>query len=278
MNKILVLLSLLITFVSQNTFAAVQAQNIFGAVSLATGGAGVAIVDLTDSALLNAAVIPFYSQRQVSFSYSSSRFAGAMVDNGRDALFPAAIAYEQHSNDTYKKKLYHLILAYEFSPKFSLGLDFHYDEFRFLAIDEIHKQTLVNAGLLWQPNKTWSLGLTHRNVALTDTDLPDSVDRVTVTTLGASYVYQNLAQMRFDIETVEKQPSDRFIFKIGIESYINDWIITRFGYRNDNIASQNFGTAGVGFAGPQFGLHYAYQVEANNTVDPLHVIDLNFPF
>lgn len=276
MKKIISILILM--GVSSVTLAALQAQNNFGAVSVGTGGAGVASVDLVDGALINSATIPFYPQKQISFSYSSSRFSGAMVDNGREALFPAAIAYEQQSNDFYKKKNYHLILGYAVTSTFSLGLDFHYDEFRFLNVDEIHRQTLVNAGVFWQIAPAWGLGLTHRDVALTDTNLADTIDHVAITTLGVTYSYKNMAQFRFDVEKVEKQPSDRYIFKAGLESYINEWIVTRFGYRNDNIASMNFASAGLGFVGPQFGLHYAYQVEANNTVDPLHVIDLNFPF
>lgn len=258
--------------------AALQAQNTTGAVASAVGGAGVGVVDMNDGALLNAATIPFFPRKEMSLSYSSSRFSAVIVDNGREALFPAGLAFEQNSNDSYKQTVYHLIVAYPLAERFSVGADFHMNELRFLNnLTTIYRQTLANAGVFWRASKTVSVGLTHRDIALNDTDLPDSIDHVTSTTLGLSYVYETFAQLRFDVESVEKQ-SNRYIYKIGLETYINDWIITRFGYKNDNVASVNFATIGVGFAGPQFEFHYAYQSEANNTVDPLHIIDLSVPF
>lgn len=276
MKKIF-LFSILI-FQNQFSFAAPKAIHMTGAVSSATGGAGVGVVDMVDGALLNSSTIGLFPRKQVNISYSSSRFAAAIVDNGKEALFPAALAYEQFSNDSFKSNNYHLIFAYVVKSQFSFGADFHLNELRFLTSDIIHKQTLVNLGATWVVDRAWTLGLTHREVALSDTDLPDSIDHVAVTTAGASYVYKTFAQVRFDIESVENQPSGRYIYKIGLETFVNDWIVTRFGYRNDNVSAMNFATAGLGFAGPQFGLHYAYQSEANNTVDPLHVIDLSFPF
>jgi hypothetical protein len=279
MKKIFVLLSVSILFIS-NSFAA-QIPNTSGAVSSAIGGAGVAVVDIDDGAFINPSVIPLFPRKEISFSYSSERFAGAMVDNGADALFPAGIGYEKYSNDAFKSNVYHLMLAYAYESvvgNVSFGADFNLNDMKLTGSDKSYQQTRAAAGFLWQPTKAFSFGLVHKNIALNNTDLPDSVDHVTTTTAGIAYVYQSFAQFRFDVETVEKQPSDRFIYKGGLETYINDWIITRLGYRNDNILSQNFTTFGLGFAGPQFQLHYAYQTEAKSTVDPLHIIDLSFPF
>ena len=279
MKKIISLIAVFI-FNFSNLLAA-QIPNTSGAISSATGGAGVSVVDVDDSALLNPAVIPLFPRKQMSFSYSSERFAVNLVDNGNEALFPAGLAYEKYSNDAFKSNVYHLILAYAFETqagKFSLGGDFNLNDLKLTGSEKSYKQTRANAGFLWQPSKAFSFGLVQKNIALNDTDLPDDIDHVTTTTAGFAYVYESFAQLRFDMETIEKQPSDRFIYKIGLETYLNDWIITRFGYRNNNILSQNFTTLGVGFAGPQFQLHYAYQLEAKSTVDPLHIIDLSVPF
>lgn len=279
MKKIFILFSVSVLFIS-NAFSA-QIPNTSGAVSSANGGAGVAVVDLTDGAFLNPAVIPLFPRKELSVSYSSERFSANIVDNGADALFPAAIGYEKYSNDAFKSNVYHLMVAYAYESvvgNVSFGADFNLNDMKLTGNDESYKQTRATAGFLWQPSKAFSFGLVHKNIALNDTDLPDSIDHVAITTAGLAYVYQSFAQLRFDMESVEKQPSDRYIYKIGLETYINDWIITRFGYRNDNILSMNFSTLGVGFAGPQFQLHYAYQSEAKSTVDPLHIIDLSVPF
>lgn len=279
-------LSISILIFSHPTYSQINNQlspvnyysNGTGAVSSATGGAGVAVADLDDSALMNPASVPLYRQKEMSLSYSKDRFSGFIADNGKEAAFPAAIGYEQYSNNFFKNKIYHLILAYPVFQNLSAGIDLNLNETKLLNMDVTYRQTRVNLGLIWQPLKTFSFGLVHKNRALSDTDLADSIDHISITTLGMAYVYQSFAQIRFDIETVEKQPSDQFIYKLGLETYLNDWVITRFGYRNDNINAMNFTTAGLGFAGPQFGLHYAYQAEAKSLIDPIHIIDLTVPF
>jgi hypothetical protein len=267
-------------FLSTGLYA--QTSQPSGAVSTATGGTGVGLIEMSESALINPATIPAYSNKQMSLSYSKDRFAVSLTDNGADALFPASLAYEQTSNDIFKNKIYHLILAYSFNGvkegTFSLGLDFSMHDFKIISTDLNYKQNKVTTGLFWQINSAASLGITYKNKALNDTDLPDTFDQATSINLGLAYVYQKFAQLRADVEKIENQNADRLIYKIGVETYLNEWIITRFGYRNDNMNSMNYATAGLGFVGPQFGLHYAYQVEAKNTVDPLHVVDLSVPF
>lgn len=68
------------------------------------------------------------------------------------------------------------------------------------------------------------------------------------------------------------------IFKYGTTFLLNEWIVAKIGYQNDNIASQNYFTAGLGFNGPQFGLHYAYVKESEFKKETHHSIDLVVPF
>lgn len=253
-----------------------------GAVSSATGGAGTGLVDLTESAFFNPATIPVYQRKQMAFSYSVNRFSVSLTDNGKEALFPASIAYEQTSNDLYKTKSYHLMSGYAYQTKklgiFSIGTDLSLNEFKWLNLDTKYKLNKVSIGGFWQLDTSFSAGLTYKNKTLNDTELPDQIDQANSLNFGLAYIYQGFAQFRFDVEKIENQNTEALIYKIGLETFLNDWIITRFGYRNDNIHSMNFTTAGLGFAGPQFGLHYAYEVESKNTVDPLHVVDLSVPF
>ncbi len=261
-----------------------KAQNTAGAVSTATGGAGVGVLDMNEGVLINPALIPAYKQKQMTFSYSKNRFGVSLADNGADALFPAVIAYEQLSNDFFKGKIFHLILAYDFAKEnsssgaFTFGLDYGYNDFKILSTDKNYKQNKLSAGLFFQANTEFAVGLVYKNKGLNDTELPNSFDQASSISGGFSYVYQTFAQFRLDIEKFENQISDRYIYKLGLETYLNEWIITRIGYRNDNLNSLNFTTLGLGFAGPQFNFHYAYQTESKNSIDPLHVVDLSVPF
>ena len=64
----------------------------------------------------------------------------------------------------------------------------------------------------------------------------------------------------------------------GLETYLNDWMIIRLGYQNNNVLSKNFTTAGLGFSGPQFGFHYGYLTNVSNRNEDRHTVDLGVPF
>lgn len=259
------------------------AYPITGAVTTATGGAGVSVVSPMESPTNNPAAIPFYSNREVNLSYSKDRFAAFLTDNGQEALFPASVGYEQHYEDDLKNTIYHLIIAYPlFSSPLSFGINYQMHQMKWINNDQKYKQNRLNAGLLWKVSNAMNLGVTYKNKALNDTDLPDAIDNLPLITAGFNYAYMDFIQFRADIEKVDKSGviphSDKLIFKFGLETYLNDWIIARFGYRNDNITSQNFSTYGLGFAGPQFSLNYGYQRESKKTTKDIHLIDLSFPF
>lgn len=257
-------------------------QTHYGSVSSATGNAGVATVEVTDGVHLNPATLPFYSKKQFTISYSDDLFLLTLADNGREALFPAALSYEKSSDEFIKTTSYKLALAYEINPKLSLGVHGSMKEIQLRSTEEKHKHIAADFGLLWKLIENLNLGAVYKNYAFSNTDLPDAFDKNSSFLLGLSYDYLNFAQFRVDIEKLNQDViglnSGAYNFKFGLESYINEWIVTRFGYMNDNIRSLNLLTAGIGFTGPQFGLHYAYQKESNDKQDSRHIIDLNIPF
>ena len=115
-------------------------------------------------------------------------------------------------------------------------------------------------------------------VASSTTDLDESLQKQQTIGLGAQYTYLSFIRFRFDIESGPKNKTDRLVYMGGIETYMNDWMILRLGYQNNNVVSKNYTTAGLGFAGPQFGLHYAYISNVANNRDDQHSIDLGIPF
>ena len=90
--------------------------------------------------------------------------------------------------------------------------------------------------------------------------------------------FPQIARFRFDIESAPENKTNRLVYMSGIETYMNDWMIFRFGYQNNNVVSKNYITAGAGFAGPQFGLHYAYVSNVADKKEDKHSIDLGIPF
>jgi hypothetical protein len=64
----------------------------------------------------------------------------------------------------------------------------------------------------------------------------------------------------------------------GLENYINDYVVFRLGYQNNQVTAKDYISAGLGFTGPQFGLHYAYISNTADKTEDKHLIDLGIPF
>ena len=96
--------------------------------------------------------------------------------------------------------------------------------------------------------------------------------------LGLSYTYQNFARLRFDAESAPDNKTDKLNYMLGLENYINDWIVFRFGFQSNKIVLKDYLTAGMGFSGPQFGIHYAYISNTADKSEDKHLIDLGVPF
>lgn len=261
-------------FLSLNSFAI---ENT-GAVSGATGGSGVGSLEDVDGVYLNPASIALFPKKSFAASFSKVHTNIHMTDNGRDALFPASLSYTKSDENGLQNQSYNLVIAYPLTTTLALGTAISLRELKVDVIDEKYRQTLVSPALFYQILGSVSMGIVWKNKELSDTDLTDTLDKTSSVAVGFAYIYEKFAKIRFDLETAENEKTNKMIYKFGLETFVNDWIVTRFGYQNDNAHSLNFFTAGIGFVGPQFGLHYAYQSEARNTRDPLHTIDLNIPF
>lgn len=251
------------------------------AVSVSSGSSGVAAIDTVDGIILNPATLPFYPLRSMVFSYKRNDLQISLADNGKEALFPAALIYKQSEDASYKNKSYGLTLAYDFFANVSWGLGLTYSTKEDLITQKSYTQTMAQIGSLIKLNDIFNLGFNYKGLYLNDTDLPNTTDKVSSVTVGATALLQKVVLFRFDAEkglsTNNTPNEDQWAFKTGFESYLNQWLIARFGYINDNIYSFNSFTAGLGFGGPQFGLHYAYQAQDKNK-EIVHVIDLNVPF
>jgi len=253
------------------------AFNPMGAVSGATAGSGVGNNEVVDGVYLNPATISLFAQKSFAASYSKNHLNVHFTDNGKDALFPASLIYTSNDINGLKTRGYHLAFAYSFWGQLALGVDASMREISADFLPEKYNQTVVSTGLFYQ-NDGWGLGVVSKNKPLSNTTLTDDLDQTATVAAGVSWIYENFAKFKADVESAEDQKANKVIYMFGLETYINDWVVTRFGYRNDNVHSLNYFTAGLGFLGPQFGLNYAYQNEARSTTDPLHTIDLNIPF
>lgn len=249
---------------------------------MALANSGVGHINASDSILLNPAVLPLLPYKPFVISSYKDHLSVSMADHGREALFPAGIFYQQGQNDVFKTKTYGLSLGHAFTHTIAVGASFKYHDFKERLTGEKYQQTKADIGAMWTVNKQLTLGAVYNGLALSDTDLADTLDKASSVTAGISYSVEEVILVKFDIEKAIQENNlsskEALAFKSGLELALNEWIMARVGYLNDNINLQNLFTAGIAFEGPQFGLHYAYQKNSKKDIDPLHVIDLSIPF
>lgn len=268
---------LLLLFLSCSAFA--QSFENLGSVSTSLGGAGAGSLNPVDAAFNNPASFSLFEQRAAAFSYSRDLFRISLADNGMEALFPALLGYSQSDINDEKIKSFYLGFSHAFSPKFSIGANFGFQQTQIPTVADNFRQNLVDLGLIYRPNEWFSVGAVVKNQPMNDTDLPNSIDDRPTQAVGFEAKYQNLVNIRGELEAGKNANSDqRVIVKGGLEILMNEWVQLRLGYQNNNIISQNYFTAGLGFGGPQFGLHYAYVKESEFEKETHHSIDLAVPF
>ena len=141
-----------------------------------------------------------------------------------------------------------------------------------------YRQTVADLGATYAVSKNFAFGAVVYKLASSKTDLSSDLQKQNSIGLGMSYTYQNFVRFRFDIESAPECKEDRLVYMSGMETFLNDWMVLRFGYQNNNVLSKNFTSVGLGFSGPQFGFHYAYLSNPADRQDDRHSVDLGIPF
>lgn len=266
-------------------FAFSQTFENLGSISTALGGAGAGAVNSVDGVFNNPAALGVYNQRSAALSFAHNSVRASLSDNGADALFPAMLGYHQSDIDGTKVKAFYLGLAYPMSNQFSIGVNFGFQEIQLESVTGKFKQTLADVGMIYRTSEWFSVGAVLKNKPLNDTALSNTIDDQPATAAGFELNYENMVKFRSEVESGKNlQDEQKEIYKSGIEVAMNEWLQLRLGYQNNNIISQNYFTAGLGFSGPQFGLHYGYvkgsefATEGKDAKEAYHSIDLAVPF
>ena len=262
-------------FQSQISFSAI------GAVSTATGGSGRGAIDPVDGVLINPAVISDFPDKNFSVNYSTDQYALSIVDNGKDAYFPAALVFKSIKTDLIDTQQLGLTLATYRWKKFVVGTSLSmldYTEHSVPAVEQRYKQATLDLGATMAVTSNFGLGLVFNKVTANKIALAETEQVQQTAALGMSYIFQGFARFRFDVETAPENKTQKLVYMAGLENFINDWVVVRLGYQNNTFLDKNYFTAGLGFSGPQFGLHYAYISNVSNKTEDQHLIDLGIPF
>ena len=269
-------------------FFGFHAYAYVGAVSTATAEAGRASVEPTDSPFLNPAGITFlkgyffttgYDTSENSSQTHGENFAVTLTDNLPETVIPTSLAFTQtkadFSSEESVSRDFHLSFANYINPKLSFGLGLRYKDDQLPL--ERYNQGNVSLGTLFAPTSELGFAAVFENLLGTNTTIPEELRLTPNMSLGMSYIYRRFVRTRFDVVSGSNNSFARPILEAGLESYMNRWAVIRLGIQRRNEERATAYTAGMGFSGPKFGIHYAYLTSPDQESLTRHSIDMAIP-
>ncbi|MGZ3770658.1 MAG: hypothetical protein ACXVCP_13690 [Bdellovibrio sp.] len=262
-------LSVLFYFIASSAGAQVYSSSI----SAATGGTGRATVEAGDSAFLNPGTLVHLRGHSMFTSFSKDEFAVSLTDNTEDSFLPSALSYVQRKSTVTQGELQQhdiLLSLAEFAvDKIAFGITGHYLEHKLATVS--YRQSNADLGVIYTPQPHIGWALVAYNVFGEDKDIPQNFRSKRSVAAGFNYIYKSTVRARLDATTDS-------VFMAGLETYVNQFLITRLGYQNDTDDKREIITAGAGFKGPRFAIDYAYQGNSQISGDYRHSVDLVIPF
>ncbi len=265
-----------------------SAHAYVGAVSSATAEAGRASVEATDAPFLNPASLPYLKGYIFSAGYATARdqtdsrgqdFAVAISDNMTETVVPTSLGFVQSKADFASEdqvvRDFRLNFGNFIRKGFALGIGVRYKDDQ--LPENRYNQLNSNVGALMSMNENVGFAAVFENILGAKADIPESARLRPSMAFGGTYIYRRFFRTRADVITASNNSFDRPILAAGIETYMNKWIILRFGAQRRNEEKANVYSTGIGFTGPRFGIHYAYLSSPDLESFTRHTVDLAVP-
>lgn len=275
---------------SMVALVSLTANAYVGSVSSATAQTGRAAVEATESPFGNPASLPFLTGYYFTAGTGAARqtntgqvqdLAVSLTDNMKETVVPTSFSYAQSSqqpegfSDDVFGRSFKLSFGNFLRPGVSFGLGINHENTKFPQTT--YSQTNLQTGFLWAPNKDLGMALTFDNMLTPSTEVPEAYRLKQTIGFGSSYNFKKFVRLKGDIVTASNNDFGRPTLAVGLENYVNRWMILRWGLQRNNELAANLYTAGMGFIGPKFGLHYAYENSPQNESLTRHSVDLALP-
>lgn len=277
------------TFIFISLFLCQTLNAYVGAVNSATAGAGAAAIEASESPFGNPATIGFLKGYHFTAGYGSSNqrsvggeqdLAVSLSDNMKDTVVPTAFSYVQsHLNpelgETGLQRQFRLGFGNIVRPGFAFGLGINYHDDR--TLNKQFTQTNIDTGLMLVPMKDLGVALHFENLLETPDSVPKAFAVSPRTTVASSYNYRKFLRLKADVISASNNSFNQPTIAAGMESYLNRWLIVRWGLQRNTELKNNGYSAGLGFSGPKFGMHYAYFTSPQDQTLTRHSVDLAVP-
>lgn len=272
-------------------------QTTTGAISGALGGAGRSSADIGESYILNPAAVAHLRGAAVSFgtinqkyvSESTSSAEGlngwhlSLNENSPDSVIGTSIFInrtESLNSQTHFNDAWFTIGNFVF-PRISMGLSYHYHEV--LNNQLSYLQHNLGLGFIWTPLENLGVGISFQDIKAPPTGIPPEYALGSSGGIGLLYLHKEYLRLRMDISrkinTLNNDSYDELA--LGLENLMTPWAVARIGLAEQKDQERKITqrlTFGLGFAGPRFGIHYAFQQFRLTKTGAEHSVDLVIPF
>lgn len=259
-----------------------------GAISSSTAESGRASIEATDAPYLNPAALPFLKGYYFTTGYGAAsnkpgsqarEFSLALIDNMPDTLVPTSIAFTQSKTDLTSQEAvtrdFRLGVGNYIGKSFSGGLGIRYRDDQ-LPQDRF-TQTNLSLSTLYTYNQNWGFAAILDNVLGANGSVPQDVRLRPETSVGMNYIYKRIIRARLDAISASNNSFGNPTLAAGLEMFMNKWVILRMGAQRNQELAANAYAAGLGFLGPNFGVHYAYFMSPDEESLTRHTLDLAIP-
>lgn len=257
------------------------AQVYTGAVSAASGGTGRASVEAGSASFLNPAMMVHQKGQQIYTAKSQDEFAIGLTENSEDSPIPTSVSYWQKNMDngtlegTYKLQDFRLSFAEFVSSLWAVGITAHL--FQAQSEEKTWNQGNLDFGMMVTPVPEVGLAVVFYDLGQENSEIPERLRLSPKIGLGFNHLYRDYFRSRVDLVSGPDQNFRRSTVMVGFESYLNHWVLARFGMSSNAYLKQDLSSLGLGLDLPRFRINYAYQFVMNNSKDQRHAIDIVIP-
>jgi hypothetical protein len=135
----------------------------------------------------------------------------------------------------------------------------------------------LDFGVMVTPVPEVGLALVFYDLGPGNSDIPEKLRLSPKVGLGFNHLYMDYFRSRIDLVSGPDQNFRRATVMVGFESYLNQWILARFGFSSNSYIKQDLSSLGFGLDLPRFRINYAYQFVTTNSKDQRHAIDIVIP-
>ncbi len=267
------------------------AQSFTGPAASGTGGAGRAVVEGSESAIINPATLGYMDRYHMALPFAESShptegysqtYGAILTDGSTDKMFPGALSYlksrDIRGGVESKRQDIHLALADRSTKFLAVGLAGHYRTYEQINSSK-YNQTNMDLGALLTPLENLGLAFVAYNILSGDENVPVAIRDVPTLAVGMNYIYEETFSARVDAIRPDKfNPNHRTDLLAGLQMTFMESFAVRGGCNWKETANQTWLTGGLGYMGPRLSFNYAYQKELRESVGNRHIVDLWMSF